>query len=40
MAVRVLVQVHTWNNANVIGVKLQAILRPNLAREAVLIGLN
>ena len=37
MAVRVLVQVHTWNDANVIGVTLQAILRQTLAVEEILI---
>jgi GT2 family glycosyltransferase len=35
--VRVLVQVHTWNDANVIGVTLQAILRQTLAVEEILI---
>ncbi|TMJ47349.1 MAG: glycosyltransferase family 2 protein, partial [Alphaproteobacteria bacterium] len=34
---RVLVQVHTWNDANVIGVTLQALLRQTLAVEEILI---
>ena len=34
---RVLVQVHTWNDADVIGVALQAILQQTLAAEEILI---